>query len=108
VSDAQWYRFPGDVGRESHGIPGRTRSTPGCDIRRELRCPGGAGVGANFNLGKKNSVNQLSQLVGSTNNALLRIDNNAGNDATALDLRLEPGLAPMKVNSSTPGEQSQC
>jgi hypothetical protein len=68
----------------------------------------GAGVGATFNLGKKNSVNQLSQLVGSTNNALLRIDNNAGNDATALDLRVEPGLAPMKVNSSTPGEQSQC
>jgi hypothetical protein len=67
-----------------------------------------AGVGATFNLGKKNSVNQLSQLVGSTNNALLRIDNNAGNDATALDLRVEPGLAPMKVNSSTPGEQSQC
>jgi hypothetical protein len=68
----------------------------------------GAGVGATFNLGKKNSVNQLSQLVGSTNNALLRIDNNAGNDATALDLRVEPGVAPLKVNSSTPGEQSQC
>jgi hypothetical protein len=62
----------------------------------------GTGVGANFNLGKTNTVNRLSQLVGSTDNALLRIDdNNAGTNATALDLRVEPGLTPMKVNSST-------
>ena len=32
---------------------------------------------------------------------MLRIDNNAGTNATALDLRVEPGLTPMKVNSST-------
>jgi hypothetical protein len=52
----------------------------------------GTGVGATFNLGKKNTVNRLSQLLGSTDNALLRIDNNnAGTNATA----------PMKVNSST-------
>jgi hypothetical protein len=45
----------------------------------------GTGVGANFNLGKTNTVNRLSQLVGSTDNALLRIDNNnAGTNATAL------------------------
>src|ERR671910_2822528 len=62
----------------------------------------GTGVGATFNLGKKNTVNRLSQLVGSTDNALLRIDNNnAGTNATALDLQVEPGLTPMKVNSST-------
>jgi hypothetical protein len=62
----------------------------------------GTGVGAAFNLGQKNTVNRLGQLVGSTDNALLRIDNNnAGTNATALDLRVEPGLAPMKVNSST-------
>jgi hypothetical protein len=62
----------------------------------------GTGVGATFNLGKQNTVNRLSQLVGSTDNALLRIDNNnAGTNATALDLQVEPGLTPMKVNSST-------
>jgi hypothetical protein len=62
----------------------------------------GTGVGATFNLGKKNTVNRLSQLVGSTDNALLRVDNNnAGTGATALTLQVEPGLAPMKVNSST-------
>jgi hypothetical protein len=62
----------------------------------------GTGVGATFNLGKLNTVNRLSQLVGSTNNALLRVDNNnAGSDATALNLQVEPGRTPMKVNSST-------
>lgn len=62
----------------------------------------GTGVGDTFNLGKKNTVNRLSQLVGSTNNALLRIDNNnAGSNATALNLQVEPNHAPMKVNSST-------
>ena len=62
----------------------------------------GTGVGANFNLGEKNTVNRLSQLVGATDTAMLRIVNNdAGANATALDLRVEPGLAPMRVNSST-------
>jgi hypothetical protein len=62
----------------------------------------GTGVGATFNLGQKNTVNRISQLLGSTDNALLRIvNNNAGTNATALDLRVEPGLTPMKVNSST-------
>jgi hypothetical protein len=60
------------------------------------------GAGANFNLGQKNTVNRLSQLVGATDSAMLRIINtNAGTNATALDLRVEPGVAPLKVNSST-------
>lgn len=62
----------------------------------------GTGVGATFNLGKLNTVNKISRLVGSTDNAMLRVDNNnAGTNATALDLQVEPGLTPMKVNSST-------
>lgn len=62
----------------------------------------GTGVGATFNLGQLNTVNRISQLVGATDNALLRVDNNnAGTNATALDLRVEPGRTPMKVNSST-------
>jgi hypothetical protein len=62
----------------------------------------GTGVGATFNLGKTNTVNRLSQLVGSTDNAMLRVDNNdAGTGATALSLQVEPGHAPMRVNSGT-------
>lgn len=62
----------------------------------------GTGVGSTFNLGKVNAVNRISHLVGSTDNAMLRVDNNnAGANATALDLRVEPGLTPMKVDSST-------
>jgi hypothetical protein len=62
----------------------------------------GTGVGATFNLGKLNTVNRISQLVGSTDNAMLRVDNNSGGtNATALELRVEPGHAPMRVDSST-------
>jgi hypothetical protein len=62
----------------------------------------GTGVGATFNLGKINTVNRLSQLVGSTDNAMLRVDNNnAGTGATALTLQVEPGHVPMRVNSGT-------
>lgn len=62
----------------------------------------GTGVGATFDLGRLNTVNRISQLVGSTNSAMLRVDNNnAGTNATALDLQVQPGLTPMKVNSST-------
>src|SRR5215203_5712282 len=62
----------------------------------------GTGVGAAFNLGKLNTVNHISRLVGSTDNPMLRVDNNgAGTNATALDLQVEPDHAPMKVNSST-------
>jgi len=62
----------------------------------------GTGVGATFNLGKLNTVNQLSRLVGSSDTPMLRVDNNnAGTNATALDLQVEAGHTPMKVNSST-------
>ena len=62
----------------------------------------GTGVGATFNLGRINAVDRISQLVGSTNKAMLRVDNNsAGTDATALDLKVEPGHAPLTVDSST-------
>jgi hypothetical protein len=59
----------------------------------------GTGVGATFNLGRLNTVNQISRLVGSTDNPMLRVDNNsAGTNATALDLQVEAGHAPMSVN----------
>ena len=62
----------------------------------------GTEVGDAFNLGKTNTVNRISQLVGSTDNPMLRVDNNnVGTGATALTLQVEPGQAPMKVNSST-------
>ncbi len=62
----------------------------------------GTGVGDTFNLGQLNTVNQISRLVGSTDNAMLRVDNDsAGANATALALQVEPGHAPMRVNSST-------
>jgi hypothetical protein len=62
----------------------------------------GTGVGATFNLGKTNTVNRLSQLVGSTDNPMLSLTNKStGADATALTLQVEPGHAPMKVNSGT-------
>lgn len=61
----------------------------------------GAVPGDPFRLGQLNTINALTQLVGSVNNAMLRIDNNsAGATATALDLQVQPGKAPMKVNSS--------
>lgn len=62
----------------------------------------GTGVGAAFNLGKTNTVNRLSQLVGSTDKPMLRVTNkSSGTDATALTLQVQPGHAPMRVNSST-------
>src|SRR5215212_519377 len=62
----------------------------------------GTGVGAAFNLGRLNTVNQISRLVGKTDAPMLRVDNNAtGTSATALDLQVEAGHAPMKVDSST-------
>jgi hypothetical protein len=55
-----------------------------------------------FKLGQTNTINNMSTLVGSVNNAMLKIDNyDAGGSATALDLRVEPGQAPMKVDSGT-------
>ena len=60
----------------------------------------GTGVGAPFDLGKTNTVNQISRLVGSVAGPSLQIDNNSAEaSATALDLKVEPGKAPMSVNS---------
>jgi hypothetical protein len=61
----------------------------------------GSGVGATFNLGKTNTVGAISKLVGSVAGPSLMIDNNSTNSAaTALDLQVEAGKAPMKVNSA--------
>jgi len=62
----------------------------------------GTGVGSRFDLGKTNTVNAISKLVGSVAGPSLLIDNNSTNTAaTALDLQVEAGKAPMKVNSQT-------
>jgi len=62
----------------------------------------GSGVGGVFNLGKTNTVNAITKLVGSVTGASLVVDNNStGTGATALDLQVEPGKTPMKVNSAT-------
>ena len=59
----------------------------------------GTGIGARFDLGKTNTVNAVSKLVGNVAGASLLIDNNSTSaSATALDLRVEPGKAPMRVN----------
>jgi hypothetical protein len=60
----------------------------------------GTGVGARFDLGKTNTVNAISRLVGSVAGPNLLIDNNSTNSsATALDLQVESGKPPLKVNS---------
>jgi hypothetical protein len=62
----------------------------------------GSGVGGVFNLGNTNTVNAITKLVGSVTGASLVIDNNSTNAAaTALNLQVEPGKTPMKVNSQT-------
>jgi len=61
-----------------------------------------AAPGDPFKLGKSNSVDKITTLVGSVNKAMLKIDNNStGASATALNLQVEPGQAPMKVDSGT-------
>lgn len=62
----------------------------------------GSGIGGVFNLGKNNTVNALTKLTGTVTGSSLVIDNNStGSAATALNLQVEPGKAPMKVNSTT-------
>jgi hypothetical protein len=62
----------------------------------------GTGVGARFQLGQTNTVNAITKLVGSVAGPSLQIDNNSTNaNATALNLQVEAGKAPMKVNSET-------
>ena len=60
----------------------------------------GTGVGATLNLGKINTVDAVSRLVGSVAGPSLKVDNNSAEaPATALELQVEPDKAPMKVNS---------
>src|SRR3712207_555741 len=60
----------------------------------------GTGIGARFDLGKTNMVNAVTRLVGSVGGPSLTIDNNSATGAaTALNLQVEAGKAPMKVNS---------
>jgi hypothetical protein len=51
-----------------------------------------------FKLGRTNSIDVMSTLVGSASGTLLRITNNGS--GPALDLRVEEGEAPMNVNST--------
>ena len=56
----------------------------------------GTGVGATFNLGKLNTVNRMSTLVGSVANPMLRVDNNGS--GPALNLEVQSGRAPLTVS----------
>lgn len=61
--------------------------------------PGGT---LTFRLGQTNSIDAMSTLVGNVAGTMLRVDNHStAAGATALDLRVEAGQAPMKVNSAT-------
>ena len=60
----------------------------------------GTGVGAPFNLGKTNSVNALSSLVGSTASSMLKVDNNGA--GTALDLQVGPSTTPPEQKTAAP------
>jgi len=62
----------------------------------------GTGIGAKFNLGKTNTVNQVSKLIGSVAGPSLLIDNNfpgaKGAPAPALALNVEASNPPLSVN----------
>ena len=55
--------------------------------------------GEPFKLGRINTIDEMSTLVGSAPGALLKVDNEEG-DGPALNLRVDSGEAPMKVNST--------
>jgi hypothetical protein len=57
----------------------------------------GTGVGDTFDLGKLNTVNRISSLVGSTSGAMLKVDNNG--TGSAVSLQSNAGQAPLTVNS---------
>jgi hypothetical protein len=66
----------------------------------------GTGVGGVFNLGVKNTVNAVTELVSTSgagpNGPMLRVDNNGtGTAATGVEILTEAGKPPMKVNSAT-------
>jgi len=53
-------------------------------------------------LGRVNTINAVSTLVGSVSGSMLTVDNNStALGATALDLRVEPTRDPLKVNSTS-------
>lgn len=59
-----------------------------------------AAPGDPFRLGKINTVNAITQLVGGRAGAMLLVDNNSkAPSARAIDLRVEPGRTPMTVNA---------
>lgn len=58
----------------------------------------GTGVGAVFNLGRVNRVNEPSTLQGNNDSRMLRVVNRGA--GAALNLQVEPGSKPMTVNSS--------
>ena len=92
----------GDVGREGHGfsgglavIVGVTVGLGSAAVAQAQKQPGQQGI---FRLAATNTANAVSSLVGSVaQDAMLLIDNNGG--GPALDLQVEPGQAPMKVDS---------
>jgi len=51
-----------------------------------------------FKLGRTNTIDHMSTLVGSASGALLKVDNNGS--GPALDLKVEEGEAPMTVDST--------
>jgi hypothetical protein len=54
-----------------------------------------------FRLGRLNTINALTELVGRRDGAMLRVENNStGAKAHALNLQVASGKAPMKVNSA--------
>jgi hypothetical protein len=62
----------------------------------------GTGTGARFQPGQTNTVNAVTKLVGTVAGPSLQVDNNSADaGATALDLKVEPGKAPMRVDSDT-------
>lgn len=66
-------------------------------LSRATAHDGSAGL---FHLGHNNLTSALSTLTGNVNGSALRVvNNNAGADDTALDLSVQSGEAPMKVNS---------
>jgi|SRR5215208_1140566 hypothetical protein len=59
---------------------------------------GSAGL---LHLGHSNTSNAITRLAGTVVGPMVRLDNNStGTAASALDLQVEPGKAPMTVNSS--------
>jgi hypothetical protein len=60
----------------------------------------GTGVGATFNLGKTNSVNALSSLVGSTASSMIKVDNNG--TGVAIDLQVGPSTTPPDQKAAAP------